>query len=278
MALSLDEALGVSLLDESDDSIHIDVNTRQVTIPESQKLFGVESDDAVEVKHIVIDGRYCDGTDLAGFNWRVNYRNAAGNKNTYLITNVTANADSIEFDWVIRRSAVAFKGSVYFVVCAYKKGNDGRTTPEWNSTLGQGTVLKGLEVDVEDIGGDEVLRQLTDILAQTQDAAREAQDAANRAGQSAAAAEESANKAAQSAQAAETDRKQAAESADNAADSADAAAKSAELAQQVANKNGYAAMAIDDTGHLKLTRTTSLADKLDFAIVDDKNLEVTIYG
>lgn len=174
--ISLDEALGTALTDSSDDSIHIDVNTRQVTIPESQKLFGVESDDAVEVKHIVIDGRYSDGTDLAGFNWRVNYRNANGQKNTYLITDVTANADSIEFDWVIRRSAVAFKGTLYFVVCAYKKSDDGRTTPEWNSTLGAGTVLEGLEVDAEDIGGDEVLLQLTDILSQTQDAAREAQE------------------------------------------------------------------------------------------------------
>ena len=65
MALSLDEALGVAALDESDKSIHIDLATRQVVIPESEKLFGVESDDAVEVKHIVIDGRYTDaGKDI----------------------------------------------------------------------------------------------------------------------------------------------------------------------------------------------------------------------
>lgn len=118
-------------------------------------------------------------------------------------------------------------------------------------------------------------QQFVDAVAGDRQAA---EDAADRAKQAADDAEGHANSAAQSAQAAENDRKQADESAGKAADSADAAAKSAELARQVANKNGYAAMTIDDAGHLKLTRTTSLADKLDFAIVDDKNLEVRIYG
>lgn len=56
------------------------------------------------------------------------------------------------------------------------------------------------------------------------------------------------------------------------------AAESATRAEQAANANGYAGMAIDASGHLKLTRTANLAEKLDFAIVDDKNLEVRIYG
>lgn len=57
----------------------------------------------------------------------------------------------------------------------------------------------------------------------------------------------------------------------------DDAARSAELAQQAANNNGFAALEIDESGNLQLTRTKNLADKLDFAIVDN-NLEVTIYG
>lgn len=57
----------------------------------------------------------------------------------------------------------------------------------------------------------------------------------------------------------------------------DDAAHSAELAQQAAANNGFAALEIDPDGNLQLTRTENLANKLDFAIVDD-NLEVTIYG
>lgn len=57
----------------------------------------------------------------------------------------------------------------------------------------------------------------------------------------------------------------------------DDAAHSAELAQQAANNNGFAALEIDESGNLQLTRTKNLANKLDFAIIND-NLEVTIYG
>lgn len=57
----------------------------------------------------------------------------------------------------------------------------------------------------------------------------------------------------------------------------DDAVRSAELAQQAANNNGFAALEIDPDGNLQLTRTENLANKLDFAIVDN-NLEVTIYG
>ena len=35
---------------------------------------------------------------------------------------------------------------------------------------------------------------------------------------------------------------------------------------------------IDENGHLMYTRTTNLKDKIDFAIVNDTNLEVQIHG
>lgn len=54
---------------------------------------------------------------------------------------------------------------------------------------------------------------------------------------------------------------------------------SVELARQAALSNGYMQMGVDpDTGHLMYTRTTNLKDKIDFAIVNDTNLEVTIHG
>lgn len=54
---------------------------------------------------------------------------------------------------------------------------------------------------------------------------------------------------------------------------------SVELARQAALSNGYMQMGVDpDTGHLMYTRTTNLKDKIDFAIVNDTNLEVYING
>lgn len=167
MALSLDEALGMSLADEADESIHVDVNTRQITIPESQKLFGVESDADVEVKHIVIDGRYADGNrDLSKLAWRVIYRNANKDTSYYLIPSVVANENSIEMDWLIKRSVVAYKGTVDFILCAFATTSSGEVTPEWNSTLGQGIVLEGLETSAIDIGKESV-DELSKILYET---------------------------------------------------------------------------------------------------------------
>lgn len=181
MALSLDEALGMSLADEADESIHVDVNTRQITIPESQKLFGVESDADVEVKHIVIDGRYADGNrDLSKLAWRVIYRNANKETSYYLIPSVVANENSIEMDWLIKRSVVAYKGTVDFILCAFATTSSGEVTPEWNSTLGQGMVLEGLETSAIDIGKesvDELSKILYETIAARDAAAKSAADA-----------------------------------------------------------------------------------------------------
>lgn len=179
--MSLDEALGLTVAEATGDSIHIDVNTRQVTVPESQRLFGVESDENVEVKHIVLDGRYNDGTDLSALTLRVNWRNANGGKGSYLVTNLDVTEDSIAFDWVISRGVVAYKGTVYFIVCAFKVNSTGKTEQEWNSSLGQGSVLEGLEVTDEDIGGDDTVNRMLTILQQmnsVQTAAKNSADAA----------------------------------------------------------------------------------------------------
>lgn len=180
MALSLDEALGMSLADETDDSIHVDIDTRQVTIPESQQVFGVESDEDVEVKHIVIDGRYNDGTDLSAFTFRVNYQNANGDKGTYLATELKVNDDSIEFDWVIGRQVVAYKGTIAFIVCAYTIDSSSVIQNEWNSTLGKGTTLEGLEVSEFDFG-DDIVRQLASILSDVNAAQASAKASADEA-------------------------------------------------------------------------------------------------
>lgn len=236
MAISLDEALGMSLADEADESIHVDVNTRQITIPESQKLFGVESDADVEVKHIVIDGRYADGNrDLSKLAWRVVYRNAKKGSGYYLIPSVVANKNSIEMDWLIKRSVVACKGTVDFILCAFATTSSGEVTPEWNSTLGQGIVLKGLETSAIDIGKESV-DELSKILYETitaKDAAAKSASDAQGYMQTASAAATDANASAENAA---VSKAAAENSASDAAGSEQAAAESKAAAQEAATE------------------------------------------
>lgn len=111
-------------------------------------------------------------------------------------------------------------------------------------------------------------------------AAKEAAEAASDDAQAAArAAKASAENAAGSKAAAASSATASADSATAAKASEDAAAKSAAYAEQCAANNGYMQMGVDpDTGHLMYTRTTNLKDKIDFAIVNDANLEVQIHG
>lgn len=118
--------------------------------------------------------------------------------------------------------------------------------------------------------------------AQKTAAAKSASDAQGymqTANAAATAANASAKNAAGSKAAAASSATASADSATAAKASEDAAAKSAAYAEQCAANNGYMQMGVDpDTGHLMYTRTTNLKDKIDFAIVNDTNLEVQIHG
>lgn len=109
-------------------------------------------------------------------------------------------------------------------------------------------------------------------------AASDAHDHMQTASGAAIAANASAENAAGSKAAAASSATASADSATAAKASEDAAAKSAAYAEQCAANNGYMQMGVDENGHLMYTRTTNLKDKLDFAIVNDTNLEVTIHG
>ena len=69
-------------------------------------------------------------------------------------------------DWLIKRSVVAYKGTVDFILCTFATTSSGEVTPEWNSTLGQGMVLECLETSEIDIGKESV-DELSKILYET---------------------------------------------------------------------------------------------------------------
>lgn len=66
----------------------------------------------------------------------------------------------------------------------------------------------------------------------------------------------------------------AATSEQRAKEYADNASKSAEQAKQVATKNGFCKLEIDESGHLQLHRTDNIVDSLDFRLTKKGSLEV----
>lgn len=155
--MTIDEALAASVIEPVNDTFEIDPETRGITVPASEKLFGVANDGNSERKHFRCSKIVGDNIDLSTMHLYVNYQNANGQKYPYLVEDVQTDGDYITFSWLIGPDVVAYKGQVKFIVCA-KKG-DG-TIPEWNTTLAEGIVLEGLEAT------DEVVARNPDIIEQ----------------------------------------------------------------------------------------------------------------
>lgn len=153
--MTIDEALAASVVEPVNDIFEINPETRVITVPASEKLFGVANDGNSERKHFRCPKFVGDNIDLSTMHLYVNYQNANGQKYPYLVEDIRTDGDYITFSWLIGPDVVAYKGQIKFVVCA-KNG----ATAEWNTTLAEGTVLEGLEAT------DEVVERNPDIIEQ----------------------------------------------------------------------------------------------------------------
>lgn len=166
--------------------IVINAETREITVPEAERAFGVAGERKVEVKHIRIEGRTVDGTDLTqGFSWKVSCENAGKELCADLIDGIVADAGNIEFDWIVGAAPMAYKGMMHFAVCAVRVDAAGNILQEWHSKLGAGDVANGIEATVQNIGGQDLLAHIQSITAAAQRdaaaAAKSAKDADNTA-------------------------------------------------------------------------------------------------
>lgn len=168
--MTLEEALEVSGAEPVNDIFEIDPETRVITVPASEKLFGVANDGNTERKHFRCPKVVGDNIDLSTMHLYINYQNANGDKYPYLVEDVQTDGDYITFSWLIGPDVVAYKGQVKFIVCAKGDG----TIPEWNTTLAEGTVLEGLEAT------DEVVERNPDIITQLLNRMREAEKIATK--------------------------------------------------------------------------------------------------
>lgn len=152
---SVDELLNAAeiteaTLTETNDVIEIDADTRTMIIPDTERIFGVMSDEKGERKYFRCKRFVGNGIDLSKLDLRVIYQNASGfetGRDKYIVTDLaTDGEDYVTFSWELSRKVTAYKGVISFVVCAIKTGTDGIITNEWNTTLANGEVLDGLEV------------------------------------------------------------------------------------------------------------------------------------
>ena len=150
---------------QAEDICVIDSDLRIIGIPEQFKVLGVENDKDVKVMQFRMPKVY-KGTDLSAFNISVNYQNARGTKDRYVVTDKKVSGDQIEFSWTVGKTATVYRGDTRFIVCMRLTGSDGVIEKEFNTTLATMTVLEGLEVDNPVIEQEEkdIIAQLLQIV------------------------------------------------------------------------------------------------------------------
>lgn len=153
--MTLEEALEASGAEPVNDIFLINPETRTITVPETEKIFGVSHDGNTERKHFRCSKIVGDNIDLSTMHLYINYQNANGEKSAYLVEDVQTDGNYITFSWLISPNVTAYKGQIKYIVCA-KNG----ATAEWNTTLAEGTVLEGLEAT------DAVVSRNPDIIEQ----------------------------------------------------------------------------------------------------------------
>ena len=153
--MTTEEALAAAVVEPVNDIFEIDPETRVITVPASEKLFGVANDGNSERKHFRCSKIVGDNIDLSTMHLYINYQNANGDKYPYLVEDIRTDGDYITFSWLIGPDVVEYKGQIKYIVCA----KNGATT-EWNTTLAEGTVLEGMEAT------DEVVERNPDIIEQ----------------------------------------------------------------------------------------------------------------
>lgn len=146
--------------------ITINSNTRQFNIPGADLVFGVVADSDAERKFFQCPRYVGDNLDLAGCFIRINYRNANGKTDFYLVDDMAIDGDNITFSWLLSPKVTGYRGQVKFVMCAV--GPDLKL--KWHTTQGTGQVMDGLEPDnshVESQTADVVAQLIAMVEAQT---------------------------------------------------------------------------------------------------------------
>lgn len=126
----------------------INPDTREIIVPEKYKVLGVFSDEKVTKIPFTCPRVVGNNVDLTEYNLYINYQNASGASNAYLIDDIVVSGDNITFSWLLSRYVTFSPGVVKYSFCA-KKLNGDTISNEWNTTIATGLVIQGLEATRE---------------------------------------------------------------------------------------------------------------------------------
>ena len=125
----------------------IDSNTREIIFLDNSECFGVEFDKNTQLVEFSCPKIVGDNLDLTKCTCRINYMNAKGYRDSYLIDDVLADGDNITFTWKLKGKVTAGRGNCLFIFCARQVNENGVIEKEWNTTVAKASIKRGLETN-----------------------------------------------------------------------------------------------------------------------------------
>lgn len=309
--MELEEALEQAEVQEEEEELFvIDNELRTITIPSNIQNVGVESDSDVRRLCFQMPKQYGE-VDLSAFDVRVNYLNANKEGDVYVVTDKEVSGDHMTFSWLLGRNAMAYKGTIRFIVCLKKIDEDGIVQQEFNTTIAQLTVLEGLETtekmiqenkdlieailkQLDDVSGAEAKRQQAETerasaeserqkqeqerqqaIVQVTNTANEAQNTANQAQTTVTEMEKDVLELKTEINSAQTDIQQAQQAVQTADEKAETAQTAAEAAQDTADEAKAAAQAAQTTANTAKTNAATAQSTANTAKTNASNAQTT---
>ena len=125
----------------------IDSNTREIIFLDNSECFGVEFDKNTQRIEFSCPKIVGDNLDLTKCICRINYMNAKGYRDSYLIDDILVDGDNITFTWRLSSKVTAGRGNCLFIFCARQVKENGVIEKEWNTTVAKASIKRGLETN-----------------------------------------------------------------------------------------------------------------------------------
>lgn len=125
----------------------IDSNTREIIFLDNSECFGVEFDKNTQRIEFSCPKIVGDNLDLTKCICRINYMNAKGYRDSYLIDDILADGDNITFTWKLKSKVTSGRGVCLFIFCARQVNENGVIEREWNTTVAKASIKRGLETN-----------------------------------------------------------------------------------------------------------------------------------
>lgn len=154
-------------LKTTNDVFWIDADTREITTPTKEKIFGVYGDQYSERKYFACKRKPSEDFDFADANIMIMFKVVADDEtersDAYLVTEKVYDDNYVVFSWLLSDNVFPYKGKVLFFINASIDGNPSKI---WQSRIASGTILETFTIQLTEDEDNQIRDYVKEIMAE----------------------------------------------------------------------------------------------------------------